>query len=709
MANAIEEGIRGNNDLGDQWLSPYEVLRNKWGTVPLDAETRIESSDLLTMPDRDLLALWHRAYNGTSTGLFYGIRGWYHDLYRDKLRGHKILDVGCGLAVSSLHFAEHGARVTFADIVEDNLRVVERICALKGIAGEFFYIQDDRSFERLAYGFDAVLAIGSLLNAPEKVTRAEIQMLLPHLNAGGRWLHLAYPKSRWIRDGMPLFSQWGELTDGPGTPWMEYHDWEKMLYFFAPAKIALVFSCEWHNNDFNWFDLVIHHKSNAAERIALSSPMPTEDTMASDFSVFRSPKRCASTARARSISLLSVSSFTARVCSKSGPASVCTRLFLRSEAATFSALMGTRSTLPRCCSFIRIASSACCISIGAASLADLGSFDIVYCYGTLYHLQDPDGALARLARVCRGQILVETLVVPGSYPELHRVVEPLSANQGICGIGTRPTRSWVMSALRRNFGHAYATLDQPDFPDFVTDWQMIAHDGNLRAVFVGSKYPIQSPALTAVLPVQHRNASVLAPPPQPSRVWIDVGAYGGEASRQAALDDVSLMVHAFEPVPALFEELNRGPKNYRVHAMAVSDRNGSALFRLNAFVAASSLLPLDEAARLAWTDGHLLVEEREIIVPTIRLDTFMDGAGITAVEFLKVDTQGADFQVVSSAGTRLKDIRKIKLEVAITARQLYLGAADKATVTTFLEAEGFRLIETERQSHNQEENLTFAR
>lgn len=51
----------------------------------------------------------------------------------------------------------------------------------------------------------------------------------------------------------------------------------------------------------------------------------------------------------------------------------------------------------------------------------------------------------------------------------------------------------------------------------------------------------------------------------------------------------------------------------------------------------------------------------------------------------------------------------LKLEVATTARQLYRGAADKATITTFLEARGFRLIETEPQSHNQEENLTFTR
>jgi 2-polyprenyl-3-methyl-5-hydroxy-6-metoxy-1,4-benzoquinol methylase len=130
MVNAVEEGVGGCDDVGDRWSLPYDVLRKKWRTVPLDAETRVESSELLALPDRDLLALWDRAYNGTSTGQFYGIRGWYHDLYRDELKGQKILDVGCGLAVSSVHFAEHGARVTFADIVEDNLRVVERICAL---------------------------------------------------------------------------------------------------------------------------------------------------------------------------------------------------------------------------------------------------------------------------------------------------------------------------------------------------------------------------------------------------------------------------------------------------------------------------------------------------------------------------------------------------------------------------------------------------
>ena len=79
------------------------------GNGPFGRRKRYKIGELLMMPDpRDLLALWHRAYNGTSTGPFYGIRGWYHDLYRDKLKGRNILDVGCGFAISSLHFAEHG-------------------------------------------------------------------------------------------------------------------------------------------------------------------------------------------------------------------------------------------------------------------------------------------------------------------------------------------------------------------------------------------------------------------------------------------------------------------------------------------------------------------------------------------------------------------------------------------------------------------------
>src|SRR5215831_9457103 len=46
-------------------------------------------------------------------------------------------------------------------------------------------------------------------------------------------------------------------------------------------------------------------------------------------------------------------------------------------------------------------------------LGRLGKFDLIYYYGTLYHLAKPQDALKALAKICRGQILLETCVTPG--------------------------------------------------------------------------------------------------------------------------------------------------------------------------------------------------------------------------------------------------------------------------------------------------------
>ena len=59
--------------------------------------------------------------------------------------------------------------------------------------------------------------------------------------------NLAYPKARWVREGSPPFHARGEMTDGPGTLWMEFYDVDKMLRLFEPARVELLFEYEWHN------------------------------------------------------------------------------------------------------------------------------------------------------------------------------------------------------------------------------------------------------------------------------------------------------------------------------------------------------------------------------------------------------------------------------------------------------------------------------
>ena len=99
---------------------------------------------------------------------------------------------------------------------------------------------------------------------------------------------------------------------------------------------------------------------------------------------------------------------------------------------------------------------------------ELGRFDAIYCYGLLYHLSNPQRALARLADVCDGQLLLETAVSPGTFDELLLVRDPDAFNQAISGIGCRPTRLWILNRLKSLLGYGYIPRTQPDHLDFPT-------------------------------------------------------------------------------------------------------------------------------------------------------------------------------------------------------------------------------------------------
>ena len=70
-----------------------------------------------------------------------------------------------------------------------------------------------------------------------------------------------------------------------------------------------------------------------------------------------------------------------------------------------------------------------------ARAAQYGTHDVVLCFGLIYHLENPVGALRRARELCKGVCLVETQVVPnlsgpvdwGSY----RFVKPLMGSFGI--------------------------------------------------------------------------------------------------------------------------------------------------------------------------------------------------------------------------------------------------------------------------------------
>jgi len=144
------------------------------------------------------------------------------------------------------------------------------------------------------------------------------------------------------------------------------------------------------------------------------------------------------------------------------------------------------------------------LDVEREALAGLGSFDVVFCYGLLYHLENPLAALRNMASVCGELLLIETLVCDSPHPATVLADEPRVHNQALRLIGNRPSPSFVLMALDRvGFGNVYVPVSAPDHPDFQFDWRgdlsIARGPHNLRCVFVGSRSRLANPRLRPVL------------------------------------------------------------------------------------------------------------------------------------------------------------------------------------------------------------------
>jgi len=228
----------------------FKDLREKWNEIPVGQERRT-SFDLLKCSDEELLGFYNE---GVEILAAYGLS---YQSYKNVVKDKQVLDVGSGIGVTGIFLAQQGAQVTFLDIVKENLLVVKRICNLLSLKNvDFFYMEDLQSLKKLDSNFDFIFCIGSLINAPFSIIKDETLELAKHLKPKGRWIELCYPKERWEREGSMPFEDWGAKTDG-GAPWMEWYDLEKMKDRFSPLTFRVISYYNFHDDDFNIFDLII--------------------------------------------------------------------------------------------------------------------------------------------------------------------------------------------------------------------------------------------------------------------------------------------------------------------------------------------------------------------------------------------------------------------------------------------------------------------
>jgi len=121
------------------------------------------------------------------------------------------------------------------------------------------------------------------------------------------------------------------------------------------------------------------------------------------------------------------------------------------------------------------------------AILQLGEFDLVLCFGLLYHLENPLLAIRHLRELTKKCLLLESMCLPGEKPSMQLRQEPHERDQSLTEVACYPSEGGLVKMLyRAGFGMVYRVVPLPDHEDF----RETAEHTRRRTVLLASSVPI---------------------------------------------------------------------------------------------------------------------------------------------------------------------------------------------------------------------------
>jgi 2-O-methyltransferase len=149
-------------------------------------------------------------------------------------------------------------------------------------------------------------------------------------------------------------------------------------------------------------------------------------------------------------------------------------------------------------------------------------------------------------------------------------------------------------------------------------------------------------------------------------VILDIGANCGQTTAELIKVLPRAKIFAFEPDPRAIAKFRHNISDSRVHLQecAVGARNGTISFHQSSGAEhlADYAQGWDQSGSIRKPRSHLQVWpwvkfDRQIEVPIVRLDDWAQQQGITAVDFIWADVQGAESDLIEGASRILASTR----------------------------------------------------
>lgn len=193
----------------------------------------------------------------------------------------------------------------------------------------------------------------------------------------------------------------------------------------------------------------------------------------------------------------------------------------------------------------------------------------------------------------------------------------------------------------------------------------------------------------------HKTVEVIKPFLPDNPVIVEAGAFDGNDTNKMALQWPAGTIHAFEPVPEIYERLLNNTStftNITYHPFALSDHNGQSEFYISerpnkpgiASQAGSLHKPKERLSKSP------LIFPRTTTVSTITLDQWAYENAVSKIDLLWLDTQGHELAILKAAPHMIKNIKVVLAEVSFI--ESYEGQPKYEDVVAWMAEQGFEHV-----------------
>ncbi len=180
--------------------------------------------------------------------------------------------------------------------------------------------------------------------------------------------------------------------------------------------------------------------------------------------------------------------------------------------------------------------------------------------------------------------------------------------------------------------------------------------------------------------------------PKDHCVIVDVGANDGAMISRALFEFPNAKIYAFEPSPEPLAKLQlafRNDKRVSIQPFACGNSSGLVTLNITRDPYCSSLLRPSELGTHFYGDRYDVVQQ--VTVPRVSLDDWARDNKVARIDFLKIDTQGHDLEVLRGAQRLIASgqIKAVNAEAEFAPE--YEGATNFREIDGFFASCGFML------------------